>query len=65
MDLRLPSRRLHYAVSFKAEIEIMALHEKLDQIRSQETILLPDQIRDRAEHVLRIAVAATGESPSP
>lgn len=49
-----------YAVNLKAEIEIMALHEKLDEIRFQEIILLREQVRELAEQVGRIAVPAAG-----
>ncbi|WP_159091649.1 hypothetical protein [Aminobacter sp. MSH1] len=63
MDLRLPSRRLHRAVTHKAEIEIMALHEKL--IRFREIIILRVRSRTVANPVRRIAAPATGEPPAP
>ncbi|GAA4115031.1 DUF1003 domain-containing protein [Aminobacter aganoensis] len=53
-----------YAVNLKAEIEIMALHEKLDEIRFQEIILLRQQLRELAEQVGRIAPPAAGQSPA-
>jgi uncharacterized membrane protein len=43
-----------YAVNLKAEIEIMALHEKFDEMRHQETILLRQQIADLGASVARI-----------
>jgi len=65
MDLRLPSRRLHRAVTHKAEIEIMAEHEKLDEIRFQEIIMLSVRMHELTDPVRRIAASATGESPAP
>ncbi|WP_406871878.1 hypothetical protein WHT83_17535 [Aminobacter sp. P9b] len=65
MDLRLPSRRLHRAVTHKAEIEIMAPHEKLDEIRFREIILLRDGSRAVAKPVRRIVAPVTGEPPAP
>lgn len=53
-----------YAVNLKAEIEIMALHEKLDEIRFQEIILLRDQLRELTEQVSRLTGPATGTAPS-
>ena len=37
-----------YEVNLKAEIEIAALHEKLDQIRSNELAILMKNIADRS-----------------
>ena len=34
-----------YEVNLKAEIEIMALHEKLDELRNKDLILLMEQIK--------------------
>ncbi|MGF7005136.1 DUF1003 domain-containing protein [Aminobacter sp. BE322] len=52
-----------YAVNLKAEIEIMALHEKLDEIRFQEIILLRERIDALAAQIGRIADAKpTGEA---
>ncbi|MDH4984476.1 DUF1003 domain-containing protein [Aminobacter anthyllidis] len=53
-----------YAVNLKAEIEIMALHEKLDEIRFQEIILLRDQLRELTEQVGRLAAPASGSAPA-
>jgi uncharacterized membrane protein len=53
-----------YAINLKAEIEIMALHEKLDEIRFQEIILLRDQIRALTEQVARISPPASGSAPA-
>jgi uncharacterized membrane protein len=47
-----------YAVNLKAEIEIMALHEKLDEMRFQEMLQIRDQIDqvgariEKLEHLL-------------
>ncbi len=54
----------NYAINLKAEIEIMALHEKLDEIRFQEIILLRDQIRALTEQVARISPPASGSAPA-
>ena len=35
-----------YEVNLKAEIEIMALHEKLDELRQREILALRDQLTD-------------------
>ena len=43
-----------YEVNLKAEIEIMALHEKLDELRHSEIISLRDEIARLAEVVRRI-----------
>lgn len=43
-----------YAVNLKAEIEIMALHEKLDEMRFQEMLLLRDQISQIAAQLERL-----------
>ncbi len=53
-----------YAVNLKAEIEIMALHEKLDEIRFQEIILLREQVQQLTVQVQRIADASAGQSPT-
>jgi uncharacterized membrane protein len=39
-----------YEVNLKAEIEIAALHEKLDQIRSQELATLIESLRSELRH---------------
>jgi uncharacterized membrane protein len=46
-----------YAVNLKAEIEIMALHEKFDEIRHQEIILLREEIAAVREALGRIEAA--------
>lgn len=51
-----------YAVNLKAEIEIMALHEKLDEIRFQEIILLREQVQQLTAQVQRIADGSAGQS---
>jgi len=43
-----------YEVNLKAEIEIMALHEKLDELRHSEIIGMRDEILRLAEQVQRI-----------
>ncbi|TPJ43397.1 DUF1003 domain-containing protein [Mesorhizobium sp. B2-5-13] len=43
-----------YEVNLKAEIEIMALHEKLDELRHSEIIGMRDEIVRLAEMVKRI-----------
>ncbi|WP_318761527.1 hypothetical protein [Aminobacter niigataensis] len=43
----------------------MALHEKLDEIRFREIIILRVRSRAVANPVWRIAVPATGEPPAP
>jgi uncharacterized membrane protein len=43
-----------YEVNLKAEIEIMALHEKLDELRHSEIIGMRDEILRLAEQVRRI-----------
>ena len=43
-----------YEVNLKAEIEIMALHEKLDELRHSEIIGMRDEIVRLAEQVRRI-----------
>ncbi|WAX93808.1 DUF1003 domain-containing protein [Aminobacter sp. NyZ550] len=53
-----------YAVNLKAEIEIMALHEKLDEIRFQEIILLREQVQQLTVQVQRIADSSAPQSPA-
>ena len=43
-----------YEVNLKAEIEIMALHEKLDEMRHQEIVLIRSQIGEVAKAIARI-----------
>lgn len=43
-----------YEVNLKAEIEIMALHEKLDEMRHMEIVLIRDQVSDLREAIARI-----------
>ncbi|TIO07990.1 DUF1003 domain-containing protein [Mesorhizobium sp.] len=43
-----------YEVNLKAEIEIMALHEKLDELRHSQIIGMRDEIARMAEQVKRI-----------
>jgi uncharacterized membrane protein len=43
-----------YEVNLKAEIEIMALHEKLDELRHSQIVGMRDEIAQLAEQVKRI-----------
>ncbi|RUV28066.1 DUF1003 domain-containing protein [Mesorhizobium sp. M5C.F.Ca.IN.020.32.2.1] len=43
-----------YEVNLKAEIEIMALHEKLDELRHSQIVGMRDEIVQLAEQVKRI-----------
>ncbi|RWB03969.1 DUF1003 domain-containing protein [Mesorhizobium sp.] len=43
-----------YEVNLKAEIEIMALHEKLDEMRHSQIVGMRDEIAQLAEQVKRI-----------
>ena len=43
-----------YEVNLKAEIEIMALHEKLDELRHSELIGMREEIARIAEHIRRL-----------
>lgn len=43
-----------YEVNLKAEIEIMALHDKLDQLRNEQIIVVLDRIEALAEDVRRL-----------
>ena len=49
-----------YEVNLKAEIEIMALHEKLDELRHQEIVALHEDIRKIAEELRRLHGGAAG-----
>lgn len=51
-----------YAVNLKAEIEIMALHEKLDEMRHREIVTILSRIETLAEQLERIERAAAGNS---
>jgi uncharacterized membrane protein len=46
-----------YEVNLKAEIEIMALHEKLDELRHQEIVAMHEEIRRIADDVRRLGAA--------
>jgi len=43
-----------YQVNLKAEIEIMALHEKFDELRHQDIVAMRDMVRDIAARLERI-----------
>jgi len=49
-----------YAVNLKAEIEIMALHEKFDDIRHQDILNLRGDIGEVREALARIEAQLTG-----
>lgn len=51
-----------YEVNLKAEIEIMALHEKLDEMRHGEVVALRGQIEALAAQLDRIERATAGRS---
>ncbi|MEI9416088.1 DUF1003 domain-containing protein [Mesorhizobium sp. B2-5-4] len=53
-----------YEVNLKAEIEIMALHEKLDELRHSEIIGMRDEIVRLAEMVKRIDERLSQQSAS-
>ena len=47
-----------YEVNLKAEIEIMALHEKLDELRHQEIVAIHEEIRQLADEIRRLGAGA-------
>ena len=49
-----------YAVNLKAEIEIMALHEKLDEVRHQDILTVRDEITTMRETLARIESKLAG-----
>ncbi len=49
-----------YAVNLKAEIEIMALHEKLDELRHQEMLAMRDKLTELTEMMGRLEVRLAG-----
>lgn len=49
-----------YEVNLKAEIEIMALHEKLDELRHSELIGMREEIAQIAEHIRRLDERLSG-----
>ena len=51
-----------YEVNLKAEIEIMALHEKLDELRQKEMTLLREEIAALATEMRALR---SGEAPQP
>ncbi|RWA74901.1 DUF1003 domain-containing protein [Mesorhizobium sp.] len=53
-----------YEVNLKAEIEIMALHEKLDELRHSEIIGMRDEILRMAEQIRRIDAKLSARSAS-
>jgi uncharacterized membrane protein len=54
-----------YEVNLKAEIEIMALHEKMDEMRHQELLALREEIRQIADALAQLKNEVGGTaSPS-
>jgi uncharacterized membrane protein len=53
-----------YEVNLKAEIEIMALHEKLDELRRREIVSLQAEIAEIAAHLKRIDARLVGDQAS-
>lgn len=51
-----------YEVNLKAEIEIMALHEKLDELRHQEMVSIHEEIRKIAEQLNALAERRSSQS---
>jgi len=47
-------------VNLKAEIEIMALHEKLDEVRHQDILIIRDEITAIRETLARIESKLAG-----
>ena len=43
-----------YEVNLKAEIEIMALHEKLDELRHSQIMAMREDIKHLADHMLQL-----------
>lgn len=53
-----------YEVNLKAEIEIMALHEKLDEMRQREIRALRAEIAGIAAHLKEIDARLAGDRPA-
>jgi uncharacterized membrane protein len=54
-----------YEVNLKAEIEIMALHEKLDELRHDQLLGMRDEIKRLADAVRRIDERLALQQPAP
>jgi uncharacterized membrane protein len=52
-----------YEVNLKAEIEIMALHEKLDDLRHQEIVAMREEIKQLAAEIARLHAGAADGAP--
>lgn len=52
-----------YEVNLKAEIEIMALHEKLDQLRNDQLVTILSRIEAISENIQRMEREAQGRQP--
>lgn len=53
-----------YEVNLKAEIEIMALHEKLDELRHREMLAVRDQLTELSAAVQRLERRLGGAEPA-
>jgi uncharacterized membrane protein len=53
-----------YEINLKAEIEIMALHEKLDELRHREIVAVHDLVKEIAARVGRIETGLAGAAPA-
>ena len=51
-----------YEVNLKAEIEIMALHEKLDELRHREIVAMHEEIRQLAAALAQISANLPGKN---
>jgi uncharacterized membrane protein len=52
-----------YEVNLKAEIEIMALHEKLDELRHQDILIMRDEISQLSTLLKRLEARLGTETP--
>jgi uncharacterized membrane protein len=52
-----------YEVNLKAEIEIMALHEKMDALRHNEIVAMHSEVRSVSERLERLEAALRSERP--
>ena len=52
-----------YEVNLKAEIEIMALHEKLDELRHEQILVMREEIRQIAAEIARLHAKTPERAP--
>ena len=52
-----------YEVNLKAEIEIMALHEKMDALRHREIVAMHAEVASISERLARLEAALSGGRP--